>query len=30
MKLDYINNIGGDVMVLVKRELHTLEQYAEL
>lgn len=30
MKLDYINNIGGDVMVLVKRKLHTLEQYAEL
>lgn len=30
MKLNYINNIGGDVMVLVRKELHILEQYGEL
>ena len=30
MKLDYINNIGGDVMALVKKEHHILGQYAEL
>lgn len=29
MKLNYINNIGGDVMVLVRKELHILEQYEE-
>ena len=29
MKLDYINSIGGDVMVLVKKEHHILGQYAE-